>query len=175
MRILFESFPRINTLAHDQQTQVEVGTDQWRTTEGILISEHAGHNLLLVGHNAKTKKGLVGQFSEVADVDPKQLRGSGIFEEALLGIQELGEVEQTWVWLGGLALSSGSDKNPHAKDDRTIGLTRIAQRLPDVAGLRHNWIPPERDFMHVQLNAASGTVSIEIANMPGGRGVTVAL
>jgi hypothetical protein len=163
MRVLFKSFPRVHTLPEHEQELFEVGADQWRTTAGgILISEHACENLLVVGHNTGTRNGLVGQFSQIAGEDPPLGETHPEFEAAIGALEGLGNPAETWVWLGAAALEAGQTENPAARVDRNAANLRIAARLPTIAGMRHNWIVPERDCMHVMLEAGPGVIFIQM-------------
>ncbi|HSX34071.1 MAG TPA: hypothetical protein VLF62_00305 [Candidatus Saccharimonadales bacterium] len=176
MRITRDHFPRLSTLPPEEQELLEVVTDEFRTTDGgVLVSEFAETNILLVAHNEVTKRGLVGQFGDMAaSLSHPDMPATGLhaFEMAVPALQELGPTGRTHIWLGGAALGGSYGEHPRSHQERRYAFQRVVEAIPAPAALDSDWTIQGHDYTHVRLDAEAGVLSIEFGSLsgPAGRG-----
>lgn len=154
----YERHPGVKNLFFNGEVLQDVGIGDYRLGTANLATVAASTCIVMVAHNERMKRGLLGHFSSVTEESREghdSLRG---FDEALDKLGTLGEPEATSIWLGGGTphVQEGVDQ---ADQDRTFVYERVRQRAGEL-GISEDdisvaWSGPER-IIDVELDCQRG-------------------
>lgn len=146
----------------DLGEDVEVGNFEYG--DGIFSTFGASTCLVLAAHNSGSRMGLLGHFKSFTG-GRDDLSDAIIYETALSTLPDLGQLDKTEVWLGGVAPSSlgeldiGEENRQFAQDrlDLYIERFRLSETLVTIG-----W-NPEGTYISARLACDVGSLVIRQA------------
>ena len=144
------------------KNEIEMGEWQIGSDPDELITTGLGACVGLAAYNSSERLGLVGHFS---DVSGSSLYANGReFQEAINSISALGEIEDTYVWLGGVRPIRG-EALLVAEHEREFALHALSDFLRDQGAqepenqITVDWTP-QGEAVDLGLSCSIGTLVV---------------